>query len=78
MLETKIKENGLLDKPSISNLAKSFGLNTKLAALGTKSELKAKQDKIMKLQAFDSSYLCGKSHVEDDGTQKLFIASISL
>ena len=32
----------------------------------------------MKLQAFDSSYFCGKSHVEDDGTHKLFIASISL
>ena len=47
----------------------------KVATLATKAELKAEQDKIIKLQAFDSSYFCGKSHFEDDGTEKLFSVS---
>ena len=34
-----------------------------MAKLATKAELKEEQDKIIKLQAFDSSYFCGKSHV---------------
>ena len=37
--------------------------------LAGKAELKAEQDKIVKLQAFDSSHFLGKSHFEDDGTQ---------
>ena len=44
-------------------------MNTKLAPLATKVELKAEQDKIMKLQAFDSSYFHGQTHFEDDGTE---------
>ena len=44
-------------------------LNKKIKTLTTKSELKADQDKIVKLQAFDSSYFRGKSHFEDDGAQ---------
>ena len=34
--------------------------------LATKSELKAEQEKMIKLQEFDSSYFGGKSHFEDD------------
>ena len=34
--------------------------------LTTKAELKEEQDKIIKLQAFDSSYVRGKSYYEDD------------
>ena len=42
--------------------------------LAAKAELQAEQDKIVKLQAFDSSYFRGKSHFENDGTQNcLFI-----
>ena len=41
----------------------------KAATLATKVELKAKKDKIITLQAFDSSYFQGKNHFEDDGTQ---------
>ena len=33
-----------------------------------KTEVKAEQDKTVKLQAFDSTYFCGKSHFEDDET----------
>ena len=39
------------------------------AALATKAELKTEQDKVTKLQTFDSSYFRGKSHFEEDGTQ---------
>ena len=32
-----------------------------------------KADKIVKLQAFDSRYFCGKSHFEDNGTQNYLV-----
>ena len=41
------------------NLIKIFDLNTRLAKLVTKAELKAEQDKIMKFQAIDSGYFLG-------------------
>ena len=44
ILETKIKEKGLVNKSRISYRIKKSDLNTKLAALATKPELKA--DKI--------------------------------
>ena len=37
--------------------------------VATKAELKAKQDKIVHFQAFESSYFQGKIYFEDDGTQ---------
>ena len=41
-----------------------------MATLPSKAELKAEQDKISKLQAFNSSYFRrNKSHLEDDSTQ---------
>ena len=48
-------EKGLVDKSNISDLVKNSDLNTKLVTLATKAELKTKQEKILKLQAFDSS-----------------------
>ena len=41
--------------------------------LATKSELKAEQEKMIKLQEFDSSYFGGKSHFEDDDTQNYLV-----
>ena len=52
----KIKEKGLFDKSSMSNLVNYSDLNTKLATLATKAELKAEEEKIVELQQFDSSY----------------------
>ena len=48
----------------------SSDLDKKVETLATKPELKANQDSIVKLQAFDSSYFCWKSHFEDDWTSK--------
>ena len=41
--------------------------------MATKAELKAEQEKIIKLRTFDSSYFRGKNHFEDDGTQNYLI-----
>ena len=47
--------------------------------VATKAELKAKQDKIVHFQAFESSYFQGKIYFEDDGTQNYcFSKSISV
>ena len=43
-------------------------LNKRIEELATKVDLKAEQNKILKLQAFDSSYFPSKSHFVDDGT----------
>ena len=50
-------------------LQKNSDLSTKLETLATKAELKAKINKIVNLQAFDSSYFRDKSHFQDDGIQ---------
>ena len=49
---------------------KNSELNTKLATLGTKAELKAEQRKIVKLHEFDSSYFQGNNLFGDDGFQQ--------
>ena len=41
----------------------------KVATLATKAELKDEQNEIIKVEAFNSGYFCGKSHFKDDGTQ---------
>ena len=45
----------------------------KLETLATKAKLKAEQDKIIKLKAFDSSCFRGKSHFEGDDTQNYLV-----
>ena len=44
-----------------------------MATQATKAELKAEQNKVTKLQAFDSRYICIKSHLEDDDTQNYLV-----
>ena len=57
ILNTKIKENKLIDKSDNSIFVESSRLNKKLATLATNVELTTEQDKIARVQAFDSSYL---------------------
>ena len=65
----------------ISDLAKKSDLKKKIGTLAAKAELKAdlkaelkaEQEKVVKLQAFDSSYFRDKSHFEDDGTQNYLV-----
>ena len=63
----------MVDKSDIARFVYNSDLNKKLATLATKTELKAGQDKIIKSQAFDSSYFRGKSQFEDDGTQNYLV-----
>ena len=49
------KQKQLVNESNISSLAKDFDLNPKLATLATNIELKAEQDKIVKLQMHDLS-----------------------
>ena len=51
-LDSRIKKK-LVHKYDISNLVENSDLNTKLRIRATKAELKAEQDKIVKLEAFD-------------------------
>ena len=72
-LDAKIKQKELFNKLDISNLVNFFDLNTKLVTLATKADLKAEQDKILKLKAFDSSCFHGKNCFCNDDFQKMFV-----
>ena len=69
-LDAMTKQKELVNKSNISNPVKNFNLNTKLAIL---AELKAEQDKFVKLEASDLSYCHGKNFVGDDGCQNMFV-----
>ena len=71
--DAKIKEQALVDKSAIAGFISNADLKIKVATLATKVELKAEQDKIVKLQAFDLSCFCSESHFEDDGTQHYLV-----
>ena len=74
LLVIAIKSKILVDKSAISGFINNADLDNKVATLATKAELKAEQDKIIKLQVFDSIYFRGKSHfVDDDSTQKYLL-----
>ena len=47
--------------------------NKKKEKLAAKAELKAEQDKIVKLKSFDSSYFRGKKYFEDAGAQNSLV-----
>ena len=71
MLKPKIKETELVDKSANSRFMDNSDKkikrcnDTRIATLAKKSELKAKQNKIVKLQAFILSDFRGKSLFED-------------
>ena len=69
----KIKHKQLVNKSDLAGFMDNSILNKKLATLETKVELKTEKDKIAKLEVFDSSYIKGKSHFEDDGTQNYLV-----
>ena len=73
ILNVKIKDRGLVNRSDISGFIDNSGLDKKIKALVTKAKLEQdKQDKIVKLEAFNFSYFHGKSH-SDDGMQNYFV-----
>ena len=63
----------LVDKSGIPGFANKLDLNRKKATLATKAQLKAEQEKMKKLEAFDSSSSSIKSDFEDGGTQNYLV-----
>ena len=69
ILDAKTENERLVNKCDIFEFINGSDLDDKIVTLGTKADLKAEQERIAKIQAFDSNYFWGKSHFEDDGTQ---------
>ena len=67
------KSKNVIDKSNMSGFIKNADLAKKLAILAAKAELKAEQDKILKLQAFNWSSFRGKCHFEKDCTQNYLV-----
>ena len=59
----------MVDNSAIAEFIESADSNKEVQILATKAELIAEEEKMVKFQAFNSSYFCGKSHFQDDGTQ---------
>ena len=68
-----MKEEELVGKYDICGFLDNSDLDNMIAILATKAELKAKQDEIVKLQAFDSSHFRVKIHFEYDGRQNYLV-----
>ena len=65
----------MVNQSYIYNLVKHSDLNTKLATLAIKVELKAEQDKIVKLQTYDYSYFFGKIFFGEDSFQNDYLST---
>ena len=75
LLDAKIKKT-LLNKSDISGFIMNSDLDKKkkkIATLATKAELKSEEDKIEKLQTYDSSLLICQSYFGNDGSQNFLI-----
>ena len=63
----------MVDKSAIAGFINNADLNKKVATLATKAELKADQDKTVKLETNDLNYFLGKIFFGDDGSQNMFV-----
>ena len=59
----------LINKSDISWFTNNRDLNEKIKALARKAELKGEQEKIEKLQTYDSSIFIDQSYFFNDGSQ---------
>lgn len=63
----------MLNKSDIFNFIANSEVNTNLAKLVTKVEIKVEQDQRVKLQTYDLSYFTGKSVFGDYGSPNMFV-----
>ena len=68
-----IKQKELINKSDIFRFINASDLNKKIEILAKKAELKAEQDKIVKLETYDLSYFLGKNVFGDGGSQNIFV-----
>ena len=73
MLNAKIKVKELVNKSDISEFKKNTYLNENIEILATKAELKAEQDKLIKLQIHDLSYFLRRNVLDVDGFQNMLV-----
>ena len=73
ILHAKIKQKKLVDKSAIAGFINNTDLNRKVATPATKAGLKAKQDKIAKLETCDFNYFLGKIFFGDNSSQNMFV-----
>ena len=52
---------------------KTLATKGEIKTLIAKAELKAEQDKIVKLETYGLSYFHGKKFVSDDGSRNMFV-----
>ena len=69
ILKTKKNNDNRKELSDKSNLIIIYWFKPKICIISDKKKSQAEQDKIFKLQAFNSSYFCAQSHFEDDSTQ---------
>ena len=69
----RLKQANLASKNDIDGFVKNTDFDEKIKKLATKAKLKVEQDKTVKLQTFNSSYFCGKSHLEDHGARNYLV-----
>ena len=75
ILHAKIKQKKLVDKSAIAGFINNTDLNRKVATPATKAGLKAKQDKIAKLETCDFNYFLGKIFSGDDSSQNVCLST---
>ena len=68
-----MKQKELVDTSASAGFIGNADLDQMVATLEAKAKLKEEQEKIVKLQAFDSSFFCGKSYFEDGDTQNYLV-----
>ena len=73
ILNAKIKQKESVNKCDFFNLVKNSDFNTKLVTLAIKVQLKAEQDKIVKLQTHVLNCTLGKKCFGDGGSQNMFV-----
>lgn len=73
IVNTKIKEKGLVGKCNIYGFKNYPDLDKKIEKRAEKAELKKDQDWTVKVQAFYFSWFCGKTHLEDDGMENYLV-----
>ena len=66
----------LIDESDLNRLTKSL-ITKKKKTLAAKNVLKAEQDKILKLQVFDSSYFRAKNLFRDKGFPDMFVYQLT-
>ena len=59
----------LFNKSGSNEKIKTLATKEEIKTLAVKAELKAEQDKIVKLQTYDSSLFIGQSYFNNDGAQ---------